>query len=74
MERLEGFFYKIGGIGSALIMLFTIFIIDKPFEFIQGINFDYPMFFVYSIPIIIIFCIVLYIIFKIIAKIKKYDK
>lgn len=71
MERLEGKFYKIGIIGSVIIMFLTIIFLDKPFELMQGINFDYPMFLVYSLPIIIILGIVLYIIFKVIVKVKK---
>lgn len=71
MERLEGKLYEIGIIGSIVIMFLTIIFLDKPFELMQGITFDYPMFLVYSLPIIIILGIVLYIIFKVIVKVKK---
>lgn len=71
MERLEGKLYEIGIIGSIFIMFFTIIFLDKPFELMQGITFDYPMFLVYSLPMIIILGIVLYIIFKVIVKVKK---
>ena len=71
MERLEGKLYEIGIIGSIIIMFLTIIFLDKPFELMQGITFDYPMFLVYSLPIIIILGIVLYIIFKMIVKVKK---
>lgn len=71
MERLEGKLYEIGIIGSIFIMFLTIIFLDKPFELMQGITFDYPMFLVYSLPMIIILGIVLYIIFKVIVKVKK---
>ena len=44
MEKLENKFYTIGIIGAIIIMLFTMFIMEKPFEIMQGINYDYPMF------------------------------
>ena len=68
MEKLEDKFYTIGIIGAIVIMLLTMIIIENPFEVMQGINFDYPMFFEYSVPINILFFIILYIIFKIVEK------
>lgn len=73
MERLENTFYTIGGIGSIVIMFITIFLIDNPFELFKGINFDYPMFLLYSVPFILGFFVILYIIFKIITKKKELE-
>lgn len=68
MEKLENKFYTIGIIGAIVIMLFTIFIMEKPFEIMQGVNYDFPMFLVNSVPVIILFFIVLYVVFKIVEK------
>lgn len=68
MDWLEELFYKIGGIGALIIMFFTMYLIDNPFELIKGINFDYPIFLVYSIPFILGLFAILYVIFKIINK------
>lgn len=71
MERLEKIFYTIGGIGAIIIMMLCIAFVNNPFEWIKGINYDYPMFLIYSVPIIIVFFIILYVIYRIILKVNK---
>ena len=65
---MEKNFYIIGIMGSIIIMVLTIIFIDNPFNIVKGINFDYPLFLVYSIPICILFYLMLFGLFKMIKK------
>ena len=60
--KKEDLFYILSIIGSVIIMIISIQVVDNPFETIKG-TLDYPLFLYYSAPYIFALILVLYIIF-----------
>lgn len=61
--KKEDLFYTLGGIGSIVIMIISIHVVNNPFETIKGSMLDYPLFLYYSAPYILALILVLYLIF-----------
>lgn len=62
-------FYFVGGIGTFILLLVSIYTINNPFEWIQLTQNSYPNFFIHWIVYDIIYLLILYVIYCITLKI-----
>ena len=66
---MKTIFYWFGGIGSIILLLVSIYIINNPFGLVKLTQNSYPKFFIYCVIYDIIFLLILYGIYCITLKI-----